>query len=164
MIENDWTVLINLKMGYQQLLQLRYRVDRGVMAMNKYTSPFPMLKNGSYAIQYCFISYPGHSLEGSLTTQYKYSRRILQVQPLLVGSLEANQFKLYLRYYVHFWNKTHEKHINSLIPGPVSCGCRIHRLHLCTGARLPQRVSYKWHKTISKSGSSNAGALGNVEW
>ena len=29
--------------------------------------------------------------------------------------------------------------------GPVDWGCRIHRLHLCWGVRLPQRVSGIWH-------------------
>ena len=32
--------------------------------------------------------------------------------------------------------------------GPVDCGCRIHRLHLCRAVRLPQWVSLIWRKTV----------------
>ena len=40
--------------------------------------------------------------------------------------------------------------------------CRIHRLHLCRGVRLPQPASWIWGYTILWRGSSNAGAWG--EW
>ena len=47
----------------------------------------------------------------------------------------------------------------------VDWGCRIHRLHLCRVVTpQPQQVSWIWHKTIWWWGSSNAGALGNVEY
>ena len=47
---------------------------------------------------------------------------------------------------------------------PVGWGFRIHRLHICKGVRLPQRVSWIWHKAIWWWCSSNAGALGNAEY
>ena len=46
----------------------------------------------------------------------------------------------------------------------IGWGCRIHWLHLCWGVRPSQRVSWIWHETIWWWGSSNAGALGNVEY
>ena len=48
---------------------------------------------------------------------------------------------------------------------PIGWGCRIHRLLLRRGVRLPhQWVSCIWHETIWWWGSSNAGALGNTEY
>ena len=47
--------------------------------------------------------------------------------------------------------------------GPVSCGCRIHRLHLSRGVRLSKRVFCIWLLTIWWRGSSNTEALGNAE-
>ena len=47
---------------------------------------------------------------------------------------------------------------------PVGWGCRMPRLFLCKGVRHPQRVSCIWYKTIWWWGSSNAGALGNVDY
>ena len=47
--------------------------------------------------------------------------------------------------------------------GSVGWGCRIYRLHLYSGVRHPQRVPWIWHKTIYWWGSSDAGALVNVE-
>ena len=44
--------------------------------------------------------------------------------------------------------------------GLVTYTCRIHRLYLCRGVRLLQRVSWIWHQTIWWWGSSNAGGLG----
>ena len=59
-------------------------------------------------------------------------------------------------------------HINFYVPGYFSCtdgwDYRMHRLHLCRGIRLLQRVSWIRHKTIWWWGSSNAGALGNAEY
>ena len=54
----------------------------------------------------------------------------------------------------------------SLSYGPVSWGCRIHRLHLGRGVRPDptQRVLWIWHKTIWWLSSSNAGASGNTEY
>ena len=50
------------------------------------------------------------------------------------------------------------------VPGPVGWGYRIHRQLLCRGVRLSQRVSCIRHSTIWWRGSSNSGALGNVEY
>ena len=45
---------------------------------------------------------------------------------------------------------------------PVGWGCRKHRLHLCSGVSLPQRVSWLFHETIWYWGFSNATAFGKV--
>ena len=46
----------------------------------------------------------------------------------------------------------------------VGWDCRIFRLQLCRGGRLPKRVSWIWHQTIWWWGSSNTGALKNAEY
>ena len=43
-------------------------------------------------------------------------------------------------------------------------GCRIHRLRFCWGVKRPQRVSWIWRQTIWWWGSCNARALGNAEY
>ena len=47
---------------------------------------------------------------------------------------------------------------------PVGWGCRIHWLLLCSGVTPLQRSIPLWHKAIWWWGSSNAGALVNVEY
>ena len=60
------------------------------------------------------------------------------------------------------WNRT-DFAFNSVYC-PIGWGCRIHRLHLCREVKLPpQKVSWIWHQTIWRWGSSNAGALRNAE-
>ena len=49
-------------------------------------------------------------------------------------------------------------------PGPVSWGCRIHRPHICRGARHPQQVSRIWHETIWWWGSSIVRVSGNAKY
>ena len=47
---------------------------------------------------------------------------------------------------------------------PVGCGWRIHRLHLGTGVKPHQRVSWIWHQTIWWWVFSNSGVLGDAEY
>ena len=53
---------------------------------------------------------------------------------------------------------------NKTIFGPVGWSCRIHRLHLCRGIRIPSRVSWIRHQAIWWWCSSNDGVLGNAEY
>ena len=50
------------------------------------------------------------------------------------------------------------------VNGSVDWGCRIHWLYFCRGVRLPQWVSWIWHKTIWWWDSSNAGTLRNADY
>ena len=78
---------------------------------------------------------------------------------LLLGYGNEYRHKNYR--YVDFWIAFNA----SQIPyGPVGRCCKIHQLHLCRGVRLPSTIVLViWHKTIGWWGSSNAGALGNME-
>ena len=46
----------------------------------------------------------------------------------------------------------------------IGWGCRINRLLLCRGVKLPQAVSWIWHEAIGWWDSSNAEALGKAEY
>ena len=54
--------------------------------------------------------------------------------------------------------------VSPLNDGSVGWDCRICQLHLCGGLRFLQWVSWIWQKTIWLWGSSNIGAIGNVEY
>ena len=62
--------------------------------------------------------------------------------------------------FIHFVRRN----VNGLVHGPVDWGCRVYRLQLNRGIRLPQRVSWIWHETIWWWGSSNTEDLGNAEY
>ena len=77
-------------------------------------------------------------------------------------------FLIFYRLFFFHWSLS-LSFIISFLPflplfGPLSRGCRIHRLYLCRRVRLTQRVSCIWHETIWWWGSSNAGSLGSAEY
>ena len=79
------------------------------------------------------------------------------------------QFDLFETTFVQYlpsnWKRTKKQSFELISYVAQSAGAvEIRRLHLCGGVRLSQRVSRIWHKTIWRRNSSNAGALGNVEY
>ena len=62
-----------------------------------------------------------------------------------------------------FCNTMSQSLISNDVTGPIGRASRIHRLHLCWGVKLQQRVSCIWRWRIWRWGSCNSGALGNAE-